>query len=370
MTAVPPSARHGHFLALDGLRGVAALSVLILHRGRILDPGGVLPHAYLAVDFFFLLSGFVIAYAYDHRLSRGLGVWAFARLRLVRLYPMVLAATLVAAAYLILRERLSPHGDSPGQIAQMALTNALALPTLGGTGEYAYPLNLAMWSLAMELAANLAYAAFRRVMTTRVLVVIVGVFAAALVVAAFARSGLDVGATRDSFWWGAPRCGFGFFAGVLMFRLFRREVRPAAAMAPLALGALLVALFAVPNGRGYDPIFDLFCVFLVLPAVVWTGALYAGRQGAAACKVLGDLSYPLYVVQIPVLVWCQGLAQAAALDGRIPPKLFALLELGVALAAAWVMLKLFDEPVRRWLGQRLRTGTAPSPAGQAAAQQP
>jgi peptidoglycan/LPS O-acetylase OafA/YrhL len=154
-----------------------------------------------------------------------------------------------------------------------------------------------------------------------------------------------------------------------MFRLFRQRERAPAALAPFSLGVLLVALFAVPDARGYDALFDLACVFLVLPAVVWIGARDAGRRGAAISKALGDLSYPLYVVQIPVLMWCQGVAQAVALDDRIPPKLFALMELGVALAAAWVMLKLFDEPARRWLSRRLLTGRAPGVPGRAAAQQ-
>src|SRR4051812_42984167 len=93
-----------HFLALDGLRGVAALVVLVMHKGRwFYAPGGFLGHGYMAVDFFFLLSGFVIAFAYDSRIKQGLGALDFMRLRLVRLYPLIFLSMLVGAAWPLIR---------------------------------------------------------------------------------------------------------------------------------------------------------------------------------------------------------------------------------------------------------------------------
>jgi peptidoglycan/LPS O-acetylase OafA/YrhL len=81
------------FIFLDGLRGVAAMSVGILHAGQIFNVDIIPRHGYLAVDFFFCLSGFVIAYAYEERLF-GQHSWGrFALLRVIRLYPMIVVGT-------------------------------------------------------------------------------------------------------------------------------------------------------------------------------------------------------------------------------------------------------------------------------------
>jgi peptidoglycan/LPS O-acetylase OafA/YrhL len=96
------------FATLDGLRGVAAIAVTSLHfrfeLGKFL-----LPHSYLAVDFFFVLSGFVLAYAYEDRLSEGMKPIQFLRLRVIRLYPLYLIGTL------IVRPRLSASLTGPNQ---------------------------------------------------------------------------------------------------------------------------------------------------------------------------------------------------------------------------------------------------------------
>src|ERR1700761_6004380 len=83
----PPDKPHA-YPALDGLRGVAAIAVM-LHHFRPLTAPWLFAHGYLAVDLFFLLSGFVIAHAYDARFRKGLGVPAFLVIRLIRLWPMI-----------------------------------------------------------------------------------------------------------------------------------------------------------------------------------------------------------------------------------------------------------------------------------------
>src|SRR4051812_33009270 len=109
-------AHKDHFIALDGLRGVAALVVIVMHRGRWWYPqGGFLGHGYLAVDFFFLLSGFVIAFAYDSRLSAGMSAWRFMGLRLIRLYPLILLGMLLGALWPAIQLAMGARGaPDPG----------------------------------------------------------------------------------------------------------------------------------------------------------------------------------------------------------------------------------------------------------------
>lgn len=86
---------------LDGLRGVAAMIVVAFHLFETYSPGvtgQILNHGYLAVDFFFVLSGFVIGYAYDDRWGKGMGTWTFFKRRLIRLHPLLIMGTLVGAA--------------------------------------------------------------------------------------------------------------------------------------------------------------------------------------------------------------------------------------------------------------------------------
>ena len=356
----PPPAPRGHFLVLDALRGVAALAVMLMHRGEAFNGIGVLPHAYLAVDFFFLLSGLVIAYSYEERLVGGaMTAWTFAKVRLIRLYPLILAAALVSMSYLAVRQVLAPGEHDAFALLGQGLSAALLLPTLTGAAaaEYAYPLNTALWSLFFEVAVSFAYVLLLPWLSRRVLLALVAASGAVLVAVALRAGNLDLGATPQDFWLGGVRASFSFFAGVLMFRLFRARPVDGAA-APLALAALLVGLFCVPRGAG-DSLFDLACVLLVFPAVLWFAAQQAFTAGVGACRILGGLSYPLYVLHLPVIVWCEGMAKQVGLGESDERPLLTIAAWCIAVAAAWAALKLYDEPVRRML-TRMATRAAPA----------
>ena len=90
--ASAPSVRSGKhvYATLDGIRGIAAALVAMRHAGALF-PGWDFPNSGLAVDLFFVISGFVVASAYDRRLADGLTLGAFMRIRLIRLYPLYLA---------------------------------------------------------------------------------------------------------------------------------------------------------------------------------------------------------------------------------------------------------------------------------------
>jgi peptidoglycan/LPS O-acetylase OafA/YrhL len=163
------------FYTLDAMRGVAAICVMFYHFNAWLSPKPLLPSSYLAVDLFFLLSGFVIAHAYNGRLGGGMTLLTFVRIRLIRLFPVYLIGTGLGLAYFLLRMRLEP-GKPIGLVylGRETLLSVLMLPQIGkATLPGLYPFDPAAWSLFLEVLANIAYAAVFRLITTRRLMIFV-----------------------------------------------------------------------------------------------------------------------------------------------------------------------------------------------------
>ena len=345
-----------HYLTLDGLRGVAALVVLVMHRGRwFYAPGGFLGHGYLAVDFFFLLSGFVLAFAYDGRIRDGLGIWAFMRLRLIRLYPLIFLGMLLGAIWPLIRSLGHARGaPALGGIAYDLLRGLLLIPDdyASGAGDSIFPLNGPTWSLFFELLVNLVFVMIGPRLGQKTLAAIVVVSAALMTFSAF-HGGVDVGGRPSTILAGFPRTGVGFFGGVLLFRALaagrRRGCTLPALPAPfLVTGALLVAILSVP--RSIQPVFDLLALFVLFPALVAIAATTAPGLGPIArlCRIAGDLSYPIYVLHYPLYVLIGGLVfQMAGITLPVPWR--GLVTITIVIATAWLVLKVYDEPIRRRL---------------------
>src|SRR5262245_42183718 len=167
-----------HFEVLDGLRGSAALLVVLFHiQGITVDFAQgklLLPHAYLAVDFFFALSGFVIGYAYDDRWVR-MTVAEFFRVRLIRLHPLVvLGAVLGLLSYLFDPFAGEKQNATLGLLAQAFVLGLLLLPAkpLPNRWDDTHTLNGPSWTLLQEYIGNIAYALVLRRLGTRALLVV------------------------------------------------------------------------------------------------------------------------------------------------------------------------------------------------------
>jgi peptidoglycan/LPS O-acetylase OafA/YrhL len=359
-----------HYVTLDGLRGVAALLVVLFH---LLEPyahgdatAQIINHGYLAVDFFFLLSGFVIAYAYDDRWG-SMTLGGFLKRRLIRLQPMVVLGSLIGAALFGLQA--SPvfakvAGTTVAQLITVMLLGMVMIPLpksadIRGWDEI-YPLNGPQWSLFYEYLANLLYAIGLRRLSTRALAVLVALAAAALVhLAATGPRGdliggwaLDAGGIRI----GLTRVMFPFLAGVLMKRLGATITLPHAF---LVSGALLVIALGVPRLGGAERpwlngLYEAGCVILLFPLIVAIGAGERAGSGlaAGAARVFGALSFPLYITHFPLIY----LYTAWVSEARPAPLAGAAVGVGVlaaALTIAYASLRLYDMPVRRWLASRL-----------------
>ena len=180
-----------HYELLDGLRGVAALLVICYHifEGFATSPVDQrFNHGYLAVDFFFLLSGFVIGYAYDDRWKRGMRCRDFIRRRLIRLHPMVILGAVFGAAAFWLQGSVRWDGTpvSAGMLLLALLCGMVLLPVWPGAGHEVrgngemYPLNGPSWSLFFEYLGNLLYAFLLRRLPTRLLALVVVLSGSAL----------------------------------------------------------------------------------------------------------------------------------------------------------------------------------------------
>jgi len=206
---------------LDLLRGIAALAVVSLHFAW---PGGAVPfpRAYLAVDVFFVLSGFVIAYAYQYRLDSGMPVRRYFLARLVRLYPLYIFATLLGAAWIAQGLLRQGSIEALGPWALALAGAALFLPDPLGARAL-FPLNEPAWSLFFELLVNLLYGALAVRLSNRILGALI-LAGAALLGFAIAQMGtLNVGFDWDNAAWGSGRALFSFFVGVGVFRCRQRH---------------------------------------------------------------------------------------------------------------------------------------------------
>lgn len=325
------------YATLDGLRGVAAFAVLWLHLDH---PGLPMPPAaHTAVDLFFLISGFVIADAYEARIARSGGL-AFLRTRLIRLYPMLLIGLLILPAYLIAvfaTYGLAPA--TPGQVLGSLGASLLFLPShLPASrlwdASLIFPLDGPIWSLMLEMAVNLAYALALPWLSRRALVFIVLVSGGLLVSAQLRLGGIDLGWGWPNLWGGPPRATFSFFLGVLIFRL--KPPRPS--LPPLLPLAAAAALFFAP---------PLLAVLVGFPLVL-IAATTSNPAGARLMTAAGAVSYPLYVIHLPLIYWIRWL-----LPLHMPPWASLPLSIALVLLGAWLALKLWDEPARRWLSRRL-----------------
>ena len=367
-----------HYDILDGLRGVAAVTVVWFHIFEAYATSHLdqrINHGYLAVDFFFILSGFVIGYAYDDRWARsgrsgGMSTWEFLKRRLIRLHPMVIMGALIGAATFYFQgcEVWDVTKISVASLLAATLMSACMIPAttgaeIRGVGEM-FPLNGPSWSLFFEYIGNILYALFIRRLPTAVLAVLVG--AAGFGLAAFALNVITVeplgdicvgfSLTQDNFVGGMLRLLFAFPAGLLLSRIFR----PVKVRGAFWIGAVaVVALAAVPRIGGeanlwMNGLYDTVCAVAIFPLIVWIGA--SGRttdpMTTRVCKFLGDISYPLYMVHYPFIYWYYAWVKNENLS--FGQSIWGALAVVVgSIVLAYICLKLYDEPVRRFLSKHL-----------------
>ncbi len=365
---------------LDGLRGVASIMVVFFHLMETYSAGPayqIINHGYLAVDFFFVLSGFVVGYAYDDRWNK-MTVWGFFKRRLVRLHPMLVMGTVIGLLLYFFGqcEQFGLDGYAPGWKMLVAFVLALFMIPCGsgldvrGWGEM-NPLNGPQWSLTFEYIANILYAlVFRHL----------GKVALGVLTAAAAFCTLDLclnwnvfgllSSARDSHMYtviggwsitaeqmyiGATRLLYPFLCGLLLSRI-GKSINVKGGFWWCSL--LLVIVFSLPciGGEGsiLNGIYVATCILFVFPLIVLIGAgsQIKGQKSAKICTFVGELSYPLYITHYPIMYmqmnWAWNNPDAPLYAHITVAAASFILSIGLAYAC----LKLYDLPVRKWLTEK------------------
>ncbi len=358
-----------HYAVLDGLRGVAAIMVVAFHIFEAHAPnrfGQIINHGYLAVDFFFLLSGFVIGYAYDDRWGK-ITFKNFFKRRLVRLHPMVIMGMIVGAiGYYFQQSELFPLiGTIPlWKVLLIMLVGFTLLPVppsmdIRGWSEM-YPLNGPGWSLFYEYVANILYGTIVRRFSKAALSILVFLSAAALIyLTVMGKQGDVIGGWSlepQQIHIGITRVMYPFFAGLLLCRV-AKIIRIKNAF--LWCSLLVIAVLSIPRIGGAENLwvnglYESVVIILIFPLIVYLGAggEVKGKFASAVCKFLGDISYPVYITHY-VLIYIYTAWVYNNKPGFATAFPFALLTFLSSIIVAYACLKLYDEPVRRWLSKKL-----------------
>jgi len=358
-----------HYPILDGLRGVAAVMVVSFHLFEAhstshLDQ--IINHGYLAVDFFFVLSGFVVGYAYDDRWGK-MSVSDFFRRRLIRLQPMVIMGMIVGAFCFYFQDStLWPtiHQVPVWKMLLVMLIGFTLIPVppsmdIRGWNEM-HPLDGPGWSLFFEYIANILYGLFIRKFSKKALSVLVFIAGFALIYLAVTSVNGDIiggwSIEPAQLRIGFTRLMYPFFAGLLLSRIVKPiQVKHAFLWCSL----LIVIVLAMPRIGGSEHLwmnglYESLTIIFIFPLIVFLGASgeVKGKFISRICKFFGDISYPLYITHYPLIyiytAWVYN--HKVPLSKGLP---VALLVLVSAIVIAYACLKLYDEPIRLWLNKKV-----------------
>jgi peptidoglycan/LPS O-acetylase OafA/YrhL len=346
-------ASKGHFALLDGLRGLAAISVVAYHFGSRSNLSLLMPRGYLAVDFFFVLSGFVLAHAYQERLRHQVTAGGFVVRRLVRLLPILIPGAVIGGVIELGRPGVARSLTHLLEIGGISLLSCLAIPWPFATSmeQTIFPINGPVWSLFFELLANFVFVAVAKAARPRLaawaLVVIGGVGMLAYGVVA---GTIDVGALLINWPGGLPRVMFSFFAGLLVFAY--RDRFPSLPTW-LVCGVLVAAFMAPLRHDGLDLLVDLGVAWVVFPMLVGVASNGQVRRCGWLCAWAGDVSYPVYAIHYPIvrLIGFALVRSSLPVAGRLG---LVVVGIGLVTLLGWLALRWYDRPVRRVLMDRLR----------------
>ncbi len=374
------------FDILDGLRGVAAIIVVIFHLFETYSKGPNFQHVnhgYLAVDFFFVLSGFVIGYAYDDRWDR-MSLGGFFKRRLIRLQPMVIIGSIVGLLCFYFGAASFPMVASipAWKVLLVFLAGCFMIPLpmscdIRGWGEM-YPVNGPAWSLFFEYVANILYALVIRHLPK---------WGLAICVCAFAFLSLDMNIDLNVFgllgrghaaytpiggwslnaqqlYIGFSRLLYPFFMGLLLSRL-GAKIKVKGGFWWCALIVAVILCFPYVGSKELpwiNGVYNSLAILVIFPLVVAMGAgsTVSGEKSSKFCKFLGELSYPLYITHYPLIYLHMALARTLS-RMEAPQSAQILMSVGIGLLAillAWMLLKVFDLPVREWLTNKMKAKSA------------
>jgi peptidoglycan/LPS O-acetylase OafA/YrhL len=339
------------YATLDGLRGVAAFMVVINHITTMRDAPRLTPHGYLSVDFFFMLSGFIIATIYEKKLTAGLRFFDFIQHRLIRLYPIALFGLLLGCLKFVLQKSVHPDGSGSNDL--IVFLNLVLIPNWSDQfwGEL-FPADIPIWSLFLEIIVNIIWYLLLASLRFRTPHLVATVVIAGVILLYFATTVPDgiseLGPYAKHPLGAAARTAFPFFLGALLSRSHLSLTRFAYFSRPPLLVGMLVVVTGMQIG---GTIWDLLSVYFFLPLIL-VGGIAGGMESRAPIRdFMGAISYPLYAVHFPIFLLLSGFRHAILPTlGFWPTAGFAIL--GSVLAAS-LLERYYERPVRAYLSSLL-----------------
>jgi peptidoglycan/LPS O-acetylase OafA/YrhL len=338
-----------HFIILDGLRGVAAISIVVFHFMEWVYTDATenfIGHGFLAVDFFFCLSGFVIAYAYDDRISK-MGIFEFFKSRIIRLHPLVICGSVLG----LIGYLFDPFGGHPelygaGKLALIFLTSVFLIPYPVMQERYynLFSLNAPTWSLFWEYVANVFYAILLCKLSRKYLLLLTIFAGSILIYVSYNAGSLLGGWAGENFWDGAARISFSFLAGILIFR-YNWAIKTKFNFIGLAF--LLILAFIIPGSK-YNWVVEPIIVLFYFPFLIILGVgASLSLSLKKFCILLGKISYPLYMTHYAA-IWVFGNYFVSHKIGT--SELLLIVPIGTILLIgfAYIVMILYDTPIRNY----------------------
>ncbi len=382
MTSVEATQKNIRYDALDGMRGVAAIVVMLYHY-NMHSSLSIFQHAPVAVDIFFILSGFVIAHSYSKRLYSSMTSVEYLLRRVIRLYPMFIIGLLIGAPILYVYYRTGFSDFSTKDIINLLLYNGLFIPSVSAQGSYdfgstellkshLFPMNPPAWSLFFELVASIVFVFVVRLKQKILFAIICASYAIMIVNGIWVsvannRLGIDLdqGWATYNFFGGVPRVFFGFFLGVFIYSISRGERLGAwkglcqkYLTNILYIYLILILIFVFP--KSFKGLYVAFVIAFIAPSLVFAGSLIDIRHSFTKKLAihLGWISYPVYCLHYPI-----GRAVFLLMDGAsyymhlLPALIASVLTTGIAA----ILTRYLDEPIRGYFTKML---FIPAPATQ------
>ncbi len=354
-TSTPVLQSKPHLEILDGLRGVAAIAVVVFHFMEYVTPDfkdNFIAHGYLAVDFFFCLSGFVIAYAYDYRIKY-IGLKAFFKLRLIRLHPLVVIGSVIGVLVYLFDPFINLYaiyGARKTGLLFMASSLSLPYPSILERYFNNFPLNPPTWSLFWEYIANIFYALILFKLSNKILWLLIVVAAILLSYFALQAPNLVGGWNGETFWVGGSRVFYSFLAGMLICR-FNWVIN--SNLGFISMGLLLLAAFLFPYSEKINWLADLLLIVFYFPFLVALGAgVKSANQFSSICKFSGAISYPLYMIHYPFL-FLYGEFLVASKPTLAQTILVITIGTIFLITIAYIVMVYLDAPIRKFLKNKI-----------------
>lgn len=348
-----------HFEILDGLRGLAAIVVVIFHFMEIAISdftNNFISHGFLAVDFFFCLSGFVITYAYDNRIA-GMGILTFIKLRLIRLHPMVVLGSILGLLTFLFDPfvHLYPnYGFKDTMLLFLTSLFIIPYPVVEERFFNLFNLNAPTWSLFWEYVANLVYVIVLFKATRKILLLLVLIATACLVYVSYSAGNLVGGWSGGTFFDGLARISFSFLMGMLIYRsnwIIKNK------LGLLGLSALLILAFIVPYNENWNWLTEPIIVIFYFPLLIALGAgATLSPKFQKINKFSGDISYPLYMTHYP-FIWI--FLSYVVVEKPSMNELTWIIPIGVIvlIILSYLVFKFIDFPIRSYLSNKLKAST-------------